>query len=261
MTERHITDDGVGLAYTDEGPRGAPVLILSNSLGTTRALWERPAAALATTFRVIRYDTRGHGESDVPDGDYSIARLGHDVVSLMDGLSIARAHVAGVSVGGLTALWLGIHAPERVNRLVLLNTGAVIATPEVWRERIQTARTEGLRALADRAIGRWFTEGFRAREPETFERFRAALAATPPEGYAGCCASMRDADLRPDAGRVRAQTLVIVGRHDQATPPALGEWLRDHIPGAQLLEVDAAHLSTVEAPEDVARGMAGFLET
>ena len=185
----HETDDGCRLAYEVGGLPDAPALVLSNSLGTSRAMWDAQMDRLADRFRVLRYDTRGHGESDAPDAAYNIDRLGRDALSLMDAAGITRADVCGVSLGGMTALWLGEHAPGRVNRLVLANTGARIGSNDMWNERIRGVTTEGLEALADSVMARWFTAGFRAAEPEIVERLRKGLCRTPVEGYAGCCAA------------------------------------------------------------------------
>jgi 3-oxoadipate enol-lactonase len=242
----HTADDGCRLAYAVSGPPDATALVLSNSLGTTRDLWQAQIDAFADHFRVVTYDTRGHGESDAPVGDYTIARLGQDVVSLLDALGIRRAHVCGISIGGLTALWLGIHAAERVDRLVLANTAACIGSRELWTQRIAMATSVGLSTLADQSMARWFTEGFRFAEPSRVQAARAAFERTAVNGYAGCCAALRDADLREGASRVMAPTLVVTGTHDPSTPPADGRWLAQAIPGSQLIEFDAAHLSNVE---------------
>jgi 3-oxoadipate enol-lactonase len=252
-------DDGCRIAYSDEGVVDGDVVLLTNSLGTTRELWDGPAARFAASFRVVRMDNRGHGESDVPPGDYSVERLSRDALAVLDHLRVETAHVAGVSIGGQMSLWLAAHAPARVRRAVLLNTGARIQQADFWNQRIERARTEGLEAMADGVIARWFTEAFIAREPQTVARLRRTLASTPRLGYMGCCAALRDADLRAAAATVTVPTLVISGRHDQATPPELGVWLRDHTPGASLVEVDSGHLSPVEAPAAVADAMSAFL--
>ncbi|MEZ5287471.1 MAG: 3-oxoadipate enol-lactonase [Vicinamibacterales bacterium] len=241
----HTTDDGCRLAYEVVGRADAPLLVLSNSLGTDRKLWDPQAAAFAGRFRLLRYDTRGHGASDAPPGDYTIDRLGRDVLSLMDHIGARRAHVAGISIGGLTALWLGAHASERVGRLVLANTAAKIGTPDMWAERLRQIDTDGLASLADGTMARWFTDGFREAHPDTVARTRATFVATAVEGYLGCCAALRDTDLRGAATRVVAPALVITGTHDVATTPADGAWLAGAIPGATLVELDAAHLSNL----------------
>jgi 3-oxoadipate enol-lactonase len=255
----HRTDDGCRLAYQLSGRESAPPLVLSNSLGTDHTLWARQAEALAERFRVVRYDTRGHGASDAPAGPYSVDRLGRDVCSLLDHLGIARAHVAGVSIGGLTALWLGIHAADRVDRLVLANTAARIGSVQTWDDRMATVAAEGVAALADATMERWFTAGFRAAEPGVVAGTRATFLATPAAGYLGCCAALRDADLRPLAGEVRARTLVVTGAHDVATPAADGAWLAGAIPGAALHQFEAAHLSNLECAAGFTAAVVAFL--
>jgi len=255
----HTTDDDCRLAFAVNGDPDAPALVLSNSLGTDRTLWDRQMETFADRFRVLRYDTRGHGESDAPPGAYTMERLGKDVLSLMDALGVAKAHVCGISIGGMTALWLGVHARERVSRLVLANTAARIGSVEIWDERIRVATTKGVEALADGAMTRWFTPAFHAAEPETVARLRATMCRVPVNGYVGCSIALRDADLRRAAPTVRAACLVVTGKHDPATPPAGGEWLAEVIPAAQLLQLDAAHISNVERAPEFTRAVAQFL--
>jgi 3-oxoadipate enol-lactonase len=255
----HTTDDGCRLSYVLSGRHEAPALVLSNSLGTTHRLWDGQLDRLERLFRVLRYDTRGHGESGAPAGDYSLSRLGRDVLSLMDHVAIARAHIGGISLGGITALWLGVHAPDRVHRLLLANTAARIGSTESWGERMQLVANGGLAAIADATMERWFTRGFREAQPATVAGIRAMLLAVPAAGYLGCCAALRDADLRPRTGQVRLPTLVITGTHDPATPPEDGRWLAGTIPAATLVEFDAAHLTNVECAAAFGDALAGFL--
>jgi 3-oxoadipate enol-lactonase len=256
----HVIDDGCRLVFELTGPEHAPSLVLSNSLGTDRSLWDDQIAALATRFRVLRYDTRGHGASDAPVGEYTLSRLGRDVLSLMDHARIAQAHITGVSIGGLTALWLGVHAPDRVRRMVLANTAARIGSMESWTDRMRVVESQGLGALADLTMERWFTPVFRADHAATVARIRRTFLATPAAGYLGCCAALRDADLRAEAGDVRAPSLVITGTHDPATPAADGALLAGAIAGAGLVELDAAHLSNLERPEAFTDAVLAFLE-
>lgn len=255
----HETDDGCRLAYAVEGRADWPALVLSNSLGTDWGLWDRQVEALGDRFRIVRYDTRGHGRSSAPDGPYAIDRLGRDVLSLMDAVGIASADVCGISLGGMTALWLGANAPERVRRLVLANTGARIGSDELWAERIRVATTDGLDTLADGAMSRWFTAGFRAAEPATVARLRDMICRTPVAGYVGACAALRDADLTDAAARVAARALVIAGAHDASTSPELGTWLAENIPAAELVTLDAAHLSNVECAAEFNAAVGRFL--
>src|SRR5262245_18582415 len=255
----YVTDDGCRLAFAIEGPAGAPAVVLSNSLGTNRTLWDRQMPALADRYRVLRYDTRGHGQSDAPAGDYTIERLGRDVLSLMDDARISAADVCGISLGGMTALWLGVHAPQRVRRLILANTAAQIGSLELWNERIHVARTRGMQTLADSSMERWFTRPFREAEPDTIERFRTTMSGMAVAGYTGCCGALRDADLRSITPNVRTECLVVTGVHDVSTPHVAGKWLAETIPSAKLVTLDCAHLSNVERAADFSREVMGFL--
>jgi 3-oxoadipate enol-lactonase len=257
---QHTTDDGCRIAYALTGPIDGPPLVLSNSLGTDRGLWAGQVDAFSQRRRVLSYDTRGHGASDAPPGDYSVDRLGRDLISLLDHVGIARADIAGVSIGGITGLWLGVHAPHRVRRLVLANTAARIVTVEFWSDRMRLVAAEGLVALADATMERWFTPGFRAEQPATVARMRATLLATSVPGYLGCCAALRDADLQEVAASVAAPTLVVTGAHDRSTPPAAGLWLADTIPDAHHVEFDAAHLTNVECAGPFADAVQAFLD-
>ena len=243
------------------GPRDAPALVLSNALGSTLAMWDPQAGALAERFRLIRYDVRGHGESPVPPGPYALADVGRDVLDLLDHLGIERAHVAGVSLGGMTGMWLGAHAPERVDRLVLICTSAKLGPPEMWADRAATVRDQGTATVAEAGVGRWLTEGFRARRRDTTERLQAMIAAQPDEGYAACCTVIEHMDQLADLPSIGAPTLVIAGAQDPATPPEHAERIAARIPGARLEVVDpAAHLANIEQPEAVTRLIREHLE-
>jgi 3-oxoadipate enol-lactonase len=218
-------------------------------------MWDAEANALKQQFRVIRLDTRGHGSSSVPSGDYTLERLGRDVLVALDMVGVAQAHVCGLSMGGMVAQWLAVHTPARVDRLILADTAARIGTPESWQARRETVRAQGMAAIAEMAIGRFFSEEFRARAPDTVARFRRLLETTSPEGYAGCCAALRDADFSCELARIVAPTLVICGRLDISTPPSQAEALVQDIPEAELLLLDAAHLSNIERPVAFLEGM------
>jgi 3-oxoadipate enol-lactonase len=182
----------------------------------------------------------------VPAGDYSIERLGRDLLAVIDATGVPRVDLCGVSIGGLTALWVALHAPDRVRRIILANTAARIGDLEMWSARIKSVRTDGMATLADATMVRWFTPRFRASRPEVVARFHSTIERTAVDGYAGCCAALRDADLRSLTAQVACPTMVVTGRHDPATPPEQGEWLARQIRGAELVEFDAAHLSNVE---------------
>ena len=252
-------DDGVSLHYRFDGPEHAPVLVMSNSLGTDLGMWEPQMPALTGAFRVLRYDTRGHGLSGLPPASYGVERLGRDVLALMDELEIGQAAFCGLSMGGMTGMWLGVHAPSRFSQLVLCNTAAKIGTPDVWNARIATVRQGGMAAILQGVIARWFTEGFVAAEPAAVEKISAMLLATAPEGYCGACAAVRDMDQRADIAAIRAPTLVIAGTHDLATPAADGRFVADTIPGARYVELPGAHLSNIECRDAFTGALTGFL--
>jgi 3-oxoadipate enol-lactonase len=234
------------------GPAGAPALVLSNSLGSTLAMWDHQAGPLAERFRLVRYDIRGHGRSPVPPGPYAIDDVGADLVDLLDHLGIERAHIAGVSLGGMTAMWMAIHAPERVDKLVLSSTSARLGPPEGWAERAATVREQGTGAVAPAGVGRWLTEAYRAAHPEVAAELEAMIASTPAEGYAAACAIIEHMDLEPRLGEIRAPTLVISAADDPTTPPEHGERIAAAIPGARHVVVDdAAHLAVIERPEAI----------
>ncbi|PLP92354.1 3-oxoadipate enol-lactonase [Pseudomonas sp. FFUP_PS_473] len=253
--------DGV-LNYQLDGPEGAPVLVLSNSLGTNLHMWDTQLPALTAHFRVLRYDTRGHGQSLVSEGPYSIEQLGRDVLALLDALQIERAHFCGLSMGGLIGQWLGINAGHRLNRLIVCNTAAKIATPEVWNPRIETVLRDGQAAmvgLRDASIERWFTPAYAASHPDQAKRITDMLAATSPQGYAANCAAVRDADFRDQLGEIKVPMLVISGSADAVTPPSGGLFIRDNVEGAEYAEFHAAHLSNVEVGEPFSRCVIDFL--
>ena len=254
-----VDADACRLSWTVRGPADAPALLLLNALGTTVDLWRPQVDRLAAAFRVIRFDTRGHGASDAPAGPYALDRLGRDALAVLDAAGVSRAHVCGVSLGGQTTLWLGLHAPEHVNGLVAANTGARIGTTELWDQRIHDAGELGMQALAEPAVARWFSPGFRQTHPEIVDRFKKMLRDCSPTGYAGCCAALREADLRADLHRIRKPTLVIAGAHDPATPPADSVFIREQVTGAELLALDAAHLANVEQPDAFTAGVLHFL--
>jgi 3-oxoadipate enol-lactonase len=236
----------VRIHYELVGPANAPVVMFSNSLGTNFSMWDAQASEVTKTFRVLRYDKRGHGRSSVPPTPYAIEQLGRDAVALLDFLKLDAVHFCGLSIGGQTGMWLGVHAPKRLKKLILCNTGAKIGSPEVWNPRIDAVRQGGLKAISGAVIERWFTAGFRAKEPAAISKIQQALESTDPEGYTGCCAAVRDFDCREKLGAVQTPTLVIAGAHDPATPPADGRFVAEKISGARYVELDAAHLSNIE---------------
>ncbi len=251
---------GARFHYRLEGAAGAPVVVLCNSLGTNFAMWDAQILALAAKFRVLRYDSRGHGLSDVTTGPYTIERLGRDVVGLLDALQIPAAHYCGLSVGGLIGQRLGVHASKRFKSLTLCNTAARIGTTDGWNARIATVREGGMAAIANGVVSRWFTEDYAKRAPAAVEATRQMLLHTPPDGYVATCAAIREEDLREEISRVSLPTLVISGAHDVATTPADGRFLAEKIPGAEYVELNAAHLSNIEAAEPFTAALLKFLE-
>lgn len=250
------------LNYLLEGPADAPVLMLSNSLGTDLRMWDEQMAAFTEHFRVLRYDTRGHGQSCVTPGPYSIEQHGRDAVALLDALQIDRASFCGLSMGGLIGQWLAIHAPERLQRLVLCNTAAKIGNPAVWNPRIDTVLLDGaaaLRGLRDGAVARWFTPEFAIACPDRVERIVDMLAHTAPQGYAANCAAVRDADFRENLGRIDVPVLIVCGTQDAVTTVEDGRYMAERIREAQRVMLHAAHLSNVEAGAQFTRRVLDFL--
>ena len=246
-----IQANGIQLYYELAGPARAPVVMLSNSLGTRLEMWDPQLPALAERYRVLRYDSRGHGRSDAPPGPYTIDMLAEDALGLLDALDIERAHFCGLSKGGMVGQVLGARHGARLITLALCSTAAHMPARELWDERIRIATGQGMAALADAVVERWFTEAFRREPSIAVDRVRQMIIETPPHGYAACCAAIRDMDLRELIAAIRLPTLVIVGEKDPATPPERAEEIQDRIPGAQLEVIpDAAHLVNIE--QDVA---------
>jgi 3-oxoadipate enol-lactonase/4-carboxymuconolactone decarboxylase len=242
----------VEVHYEEAGSPDAPALVLSNSLGTDLHMWDPQIPVLAEHFRVIRYDTRGHGRSPAPPGPYTLDDLGGDVLALLDRLGLSTVHFCGLSLGGMTGMWLAANAPERIDRLVLCATAALLGPPEFWQQRIDAVRADGTGALADAILARWLTADFRAAHPDVEATVRAMVVGTPDEGYAGCSAAIQSMDLLPALPGVRARTLVIAGAADPATPPEHGARIAAAIPGARLLVLDdVAHLLNLQQPAAV----------
>ena len=255
MTEEAVVE----LNHILEGPEDAPVLVLSNSLGTNLGMWDDQASVLRERFRLLRYDQRGHGDSPVPPGPYKIEDLGLDLLALLDRLEIEQASFCGLSIGGLVGMWLASEEPERVGHLVLCCTASRF-DPGMYDARARQVRAEGVGSIADTVLERWFTPEFRATRPETVDWAGSMLRGTPAEGYAGCCEVLRDTDVRDRLGSVRASTLVIAGAEDPAASVDQAEEIRDSIPEARLVVVEAAHLANVEQPEAVTREILEHLE-
>ena len=249
---------GLRTHYELTGESG-PALVFSNSLGTNLSMWEPQMAALAPHFRILRYDTRGHGQTSVTPGEYTMEQLGRDVLSLLDALKLDRVHFCGLSMGGMIGIWLGAHAPERLNRLVLCNTAARIGTKETWNSRIATVRKDGMVPVAAGVIERWFTPDFRAAQPQRVEKMQRMLENSPPEGYASCCAAIREMDQTDAVAKIQVPTLMIYGTKDPVTPPADAQFLTSRIGGSKSVELDAAHLSNVEQDAAFTEALECFL--
>ncbi|ALN78831.1 3-oxoadipate enol-lactonase [Lysobacter antibioticus] len=252
--------DGVRIAYRLDGAADRPVLVLSNSIGTDLHMWDAQVAQLARHFRVLRYDTRGHGASDVPAGEYSLERLGRDVIDLLDALHIERTHFLGLSLGGMIGQWLGVHAGDRIDRLILSNTSAYLGPAEQWAERIASVLGVGdMTDTAEMFLGNWFPAAMREANGPAIQAFRGMLLATDPRGLAGNYAAVRDLDMRQALDRVSRPTLVIAGRYDTVTLASHGEAIAASVPGASLLVLPAVHLSNVEYPAEFISAVLGFL--
>jgi 3-oxoadipate enol-lactonase len=252
--------DLVRLAASLDGPQDAPVLVLGNSLGSTRDVWEPQLAALGEHFRLLRYEHRGHGGSPAPPGPYTIAELGADVLRLLDDSGIEHASYCGVSLGGMIGMWLAMNAPGRIDALALCCTSARFPDTGLWVQRAATVRGDGLPSISAQVVSRWFTPGFAARFPSVPAAFAATLDGVDPEGYAGCCEAIAGMDLRAGLPRISAPTLVICGSEDPSTPPWHGAVIARRIAGSRLLVIrGAAHLANVSAPGEVTAALRAHL--
>ena len=258
-----MSDQGapVRLAASLTGPAGAPVLVLGNSLGTTRELWQPQLAALGARFRLLRYEHRGHGGSPAPPGPYALADLGGDVLRLLDEFEVESASYCGVSLGGMLGMWLAANAPSRVRALALCCTSAYLPPVQMWTDRAALVRSAGMASIAQQVVGRWFTPPFAGRQPGTVASFVATLEEhVVPEGYAGCCEAIAAMDLRPSLTSVTAPTLVIAGAEDPATPPWHGAAIAAAIPGARLRVIrGAAHLANVSQAAEITAALLAHL--
>lgn len=241
-----VQTDGARLYWRCDGPESAPALLLSNSIGTDHSLWDPVMPALQRAFRVIRYDARGHGASDAPAGEYSMERLGRDALSVADAADAGHFHFAGISLGGMTGMWLGANAPERLDRLALCNTSAYFG-PESWAARIAAVKAGGMAAIVDMVMARFFTPAYVKQADARFASVRRMFLSIDAGGYTGCGAAIRDMDLRPGLPRIEAPALVVAGSFDQATTPAQGKAIAQAIPGARFVELPCAHIPTHEA--------------
>jgi len=253
-----VKRDGARLYWRSDGDPRRPTLLLGNSLGTEHGLWAPVMPALQRHFRVLRFDARGHGGSEAPPGDYSIATLAHDALAVADAAGASRFGYLGISLGGMVGIWLGAHAADRVDRLVLSNTSAKLPAA-LWADRIATVRAGGMASIVDAILPRWYTARYLARADDTLASARAAFLAVDPGGYIGCCAAIRDMDLAASLAAIRAPTLVITGADDLATPKEMGNAIAAAVPGARRVELPVAHIPVPEAPGLFAHTVLDFL--
>ena len=253
------TDDGALIHTEVEGPVDAPVLVMSNSLGTDLHMWDAQAPVLAKHFRLVRYDRRGHGKSSASKTKGSMERLGLDVLTVADALTIESFNWCGLSMGGMVGQWLGANAPERVQKLVLSNTHYYYPDKSPWDERIKISKESGVATLAPVQIQRWFTQQYINAHPDVVANVARMFSSTGLDGYVACCEAGRDMDFRETSPRIKAQTLVIVGSEDKATPPSAGHEIQKMIKNSSIVAIDAAHLSNVERPEAYTKVLLEFL--
>jgi 3-oxoadipate enol-lactonase len=242
-----------------EGRADAPVLLFSNSLSSNLHMWDTQAAALKDQFRIIRYDSRGHGKSVANGAPYSMDQLGRDALAILDAHKAETAHFCGLSKGGMVGQWLLTHHRDRIGKAVLANTAALMAPADLWNGRIRNVTKNGMAAIVDATIERWFTKGFVERAPKEIAAVKKMIAATPDAGYCGCCAAIRDMDQRESIRSITNPVLLISGMHDPATTPAMMELMRERIKGAKWLSLDAAHISNIEQADAFTRAMKDFL--
>jgi 3-oxoadipate enol-lactonase len=256
----HAKANDIEIYYELSGPAGAPVVMLSNSLGTRLEMWDPQMPALTEGYRVLRYDSRGHGRSDAPPGPYSIAMLGEDARALLDALGIAAVHFCGLSKGGMVGQWLGTHHGGRLASLTLCATAARLGPAELWNQRIEQSARDGMASLVDGVTERWFTAGYRATPRPEIEQVRAMILATSPQGYGGCCAAIRDMDQSEAIGAIRTPTLIVAGADDPATTVEVMRDLHERIPGSRFVQIpQAAHLVNIEQAGRFNRALTSFL--
>jgi 3-oxoadipate enol-lactonase len=250
----------MNLNHRFDGPDDAPVLVMGSSLGTTGAMWDQQVVPFTQHFRLLRFDTRGHGGSPAPPGPYTMDELGGDVLALLDRLGIERASFCGLSIGGMIGMWCASEAPERIDRLVLCCTVPHFPPPELWNERADTVREQGIEPMVEPALERWLPQEIRRARPEAEEHLRAMIASTPAEGYAGCCEAIRDMDLRGRLASIEAPTLVVAGSDDPSTPKEKVRPIADAVAGARYVEIEgAAHIANVAQPDAFDAAVLEFL--
>lgn len=255
-----LTSDNAQLHYEHTPRPGAPALLFINSLGASLEMWDDQLVACNERFECIRYDARGHGQSTTGDcAELTIEQLARDALAVLDASGVARAHLCGISLGGMTAMYLAERWPDRVLKLVLCNTSAHMPPRERWQERIATVRAQGMAPLVEPTLERWFTPEFRHAQPEKVERVRQMLLKCDPQGYAACAAAIRDMDLREKIGSIMARTLVIAGSKDPGLPPEHAQFIVSKISGAKLVMLECAHISNIERATEFNSALLEFL--
>ncbi|CAH0994401.1 Putative aminoacrylate hydrolase RutD [Emticicia aquatica] len=245
--------------YKIQGTPNSPVLVFSNSLGSEMLMWDELIPYLLPYFRVLQYDTRGHGGTEKTPEPYTIALLGNDLLELLDSLQIQEFYFCGLSMGGLIGQWLGVHHSDRLKKLIISNTGAKIGNDERWNGRIETINKNGMQAIVDDTIERWFTESFRKNNEKRVAETKAMFLRSDVLGYSNCCAAIRDADFREDLSKISAETLVITGDEDPVTNVEQATFLVKNIPNATLEILPARHLSSTELPKKFSETLINFI--
>jgi len=258
----HIKANGIQMNYELSGKEGAPVVVLSHSLGSSIAMWDPQVKPLEAHFRVLRYDTRGHGGSDAPESAYTLELLGTDAVALLDALEIDRVHWVGLSMGGMIGQFVALHHADRLRSLALCDTAAIM--PEevqpIWQERIDTVRRNGMQALVQPTLERWFRPSFLSQNPPEVEIIQRHFLETPVEGYIGCSEAIRKLNYLDQLSAIQMPTLIMVGKDDPATPVAASEAMHDAIQDSRMVVIsNAAHLSNVEQADAFNRALLDFL--
>ena len=256
-----IDANGCPINVQVEGPEGAPVLMLSNSLGTNLHMWDDQAGEWAKHFRLVRYDRRGHGKSGVTPGPYSMEQLGRDVLAVLDALKIKKANWCGLSMGGMVGQWLGANAPERFEKMVFSNNTSYYADKTPWNDRIKVVTEKGLGFIVSGNMERWFTKPFRDSHPDAIKRMTEMFLATPLEGYLACGAAVRDMDHRELLPKIKLPVLIIAGKHDPATNVEAAEYMKGRIPNSKLTILDAAHIANIEQPKLYTETVLNFLRS
>jgi 3-oxoadipate enol-lactonase len=258
MPVAHV--NGADINYMWDGDDRLPILILSNSLTTNLHLWDAQVVKFSQFFRILRYDNRGHGGSSSPEGEYSIDDIGNDIVSLMDYLGVRQASLCGISLGGMVGMWLGIHAGERVHKLVLCNTSSDLSPPDPWQIRIAQVKAEGMASIVDAGLERFLSESYRKSDPRNIDLLKSMMTSCEVLGYSGCCAAVRDMSLTSQLGQIKNPTLIVAGELDPSTPVSHSELIKQKINGSGLYIIDGvAHLSNIEKPEEFNNIVLDFL--